>query len=109
MTNNHETVRQMRKTMKWTQKHTQPTHQPGRPEESGVALITVLALLSIFAVVLVGFTYSIRVEENTIESYSQSVNVAEGTEAAIQGVLGQIARDLSPESVNIVLGRPGPR
>ncbi len=81
----------------------------GRPEESGVALITVLALLSIFAVVLVGFTYSIRMEEFTLQAYQDTVNVSEASEAAIQGVLAQVARDLDPDEVHTVLGRQQPR
>lgn len=74
--------------------------------ESGVALLTVLALLAIFAVVLVGFTYTIRMEEGTIQTYTDTVTVQESTEAAIQGVLAQVARDLDPSRPNIVLGRP---
>jgi hypothetical protein len=71
--------------------------------------LTVLALLSIFAVVLVGFTYTIRMEENTIRQYADSVTVQESTEAAIQGVLAQLARDLDPSKPNFVLGRPQPK
>jgi len=39
---------------------TRKSNSGKRPEESGVALLTVLALLSIFAVILAGFTYSLR-------------------------------------------------
>ncbi|MGC9328219.1 MAG: hypothetical protein ACP5I1_11335, partial [Candidatus Hinthialibacter sp.] len=79
-----------------------------RPEESGVALLTVLALLSIFAVVMVGFTYTIRMEENTIHQYANNVSVQEATEAAIQGVLAQLSNDLDPSKPNYVLGRSQP-
>jgi len=80
-----------------------------RPAESGVALLTVLALLSIFAVVLVGFTYTLRMEEETIRQYSDSITAAEAAEAANQGVIGQLARDLDPTKTHTVLGRAQPR
>ncbi len=78
----------------------------GRPSETGVALLTVLALLSVFAVVLVGFTYTLRMEEITVNTYAENINVQEAAETAIQGVLGQVARDLDPANPHIVLGRP---
>ena len=80
-----------------------------RPGESGVALLTVLALLAVFALILVGFTYTIRMEENTVENYSESINVEEAAEAAVQGALSQLARDLEPALPNSVLGRPQPQ
>ncbi len=80
-----------------------------RAKESGVALLTVLALLSIFAVVLAGFTYTIRMEENTLQQYVASANVQESTEAAIQGALAQLARDLDPDKAHYVLGRSQPK
>ncbi|MEW6235453.1 MAG: hypothetical protein AB1656_08720 [Candidatus Omnitrophota bacterium] len=83
--------------------------RPAQPGESGVALLTVLALLSIFAVVLVGFTYTIRMEEFTVHRYADSVNVQDFTEAATQGVLSQLARDLNPLNEHFVLGKPQPR
>ncbi|MBN2329403.1 MAG: hypothetical protein JXR73_19840, partial [Candidatus Omnitrophica bacterium] len=82
--------------------------QTKRPKESGVALLTVLALLSIFAIVMVGFTYTIRMEENTIQQYADSVNVQVATEAAIQGVLAQLSNDLNPLKPNQVIGRSQP-
>ena len=80
-----------------------------RAKESGVALLTVLALLSIFAVVLAGFTYTIRMEENTLQQYVAGVNVQESTEAAIQGALAQLARDLDPDKSHYLLGRSQPK
>ncbi len=86
-----------------------PVQPTNRPAEAGVALLTVLALLSIFAVVLVGFTYTLRMEEETIRQYSDSITAAEAAEAAVQGVIGQLARDLDPSQPHIVLGRSQPR
>jgi hypothetical protein len=80
-----------------------------RESESGVALLTVMALLTIFAVVLVGFTYTIRMEEGSINLFSDSVSVQESTEAAIQGVRAQVARDLDPGKPHYILGRQQPR
>ncbi len=84
------------------------TSSINRSSESGVALLTVLALLSIFAVVLVGFTYTIRMEEFTVEQYADSVTVEDFTEAATQGALSQLARELDPRNEHYVLGRPQP-
>ncbi len=87
----------------------QKTKPHGKPEEKGVALLTVLALLSIFALILVGFTYTLRMEEITVQRYATTVNVHEFAEAAIQGVLSQVEKDLDPSKEHIVLGRPQPR
>ena len=95
--------------MKTKRMNPTPIESLKRQSESGVALLTVLALLSIFAVVLVGFTYTIRMEEQTIQMYADSINVQEATEAAIQGVLAQVARDLDPAKPHILLGRRQPR
>lgn len=77
-----------------------------RSSESGIALLTVVMLLAIFALVLVGFTYTIRMEENTVANYAETVNVQEVTESALQGVLSQLDRDLNPENAaKYLLGR----
>ena len=58
--------------MKAIYKTITPVQPFQRKREAGVALLTVLALLSIFAVVLVGFTYTIRMEEFVIENYAET-------------------------------------
>ncbi len=95
----------MKKRNRLKQPHTTSKRHAG---ESGIALLTVLALLSIFAVVLVGFTYTIRMEEFTVEQYADSVNVKEYSEAAVQGALSQLAQDLDPSNENYILGRRQP-
>lgn len=78
-------------------------------QKKGIALITALAFLAIFAIIMVSFIYSIRIEEVTTQNYSESINIEQASEAAIQAVLSQVARDLDPSKENIVLGRPQPR
>ena len=79
--------------MKAIYKTITPVQPFQRKREAGVALLTVLALLSIFAVVLVGFTYTIRMEEFVIENYAETLSVQEAAEASVQGVLAQLAKD----------------
>lgn len=93
-------------------KTTRPPHTNaprGRAHERGVALLTVTALLAIFALIMAGFVYTIRMEEFTVQNFADSVNVQEGAESAIQGVLGQLAKDLDPSKPHQVLGVPQPR
>lgn len=78
-------------------------------QKKGIALITALAFLAIFAIIMVSFVYSIRIEEITTQNYSQSINIEQASEAAIQAVLSQVAKDLDPSKQNILLGRPQPR
>lgn len=78
-------------------------------QNQGIALITALAFLAIFAIIMVSFIYSIRIEEVTTQNYSESINIEQASEAAIQAVLSQVARDLDPSKRNILLGREQPR
>lgn len=93
--------------MQLPRKHYQTTRD--RSSESGIALLTVTALLAIFAIILTGFIYTIRMEEITVKNYAQSVNVQQAAESAIQGVLGQLSNDLSPGQEHVVLGRLQPK
>lgn len=88
-----------------------PLVSPSRPRahESGVALLTVMSLLAVFAIILVGFTLTIRFEENTVQNYEESISVQEAAESAIQGVLAQVARDFDPSSPRTLLGKEQPR
>ncbi len=81
----------------------------GRESERGVALLTVTALLAIFAAIMAGFVYTIRMEEFTVQNFADSVNVEEAAESAVQGVLAQLADDLDPTKQHEVLGRLQPR
>ncbi|MDP8245843.1 MAG: hypothetical protein P9L94_17300 [Candidatus Hinthialibacter antarcticus] len=91
-------------------RNTAQSIQPRRRDsERGVALLTVTALLTIFAAIMAGFVYTIRMEEFTVQNYAASVNVEEAAESAVQGVLAQLADDLDPTKQHDVMGRLQPR
>ena len=95
--------------MKAIYKTITPVQPFQRKREAGVALLTVLALLSIFAVVLVGFTYTIRMEEFVIENYARP-SVCRKWQRLPSGGAGQcLAKDLTQPNRARFMGRPQPR
>ncbi|HPA45606.1 MAG TPA: hypothetical protein PK395_07550 [bacterium] len=77
--------------------------------EQGIALLTVLALLTVFGLILLGFTYSLRLEELTVLSYTETSKVTEAAEAGIGGGLSLVDTELAATNGKYVLGKKQPR
>ncbi len=80
-----------------------------RESERGIALLTVLALLTVFGLVLLGFTYSLRLEEQTVLNYTQTTQVTEAAEAGVQGGLSVLENNLNPRQGKYLLGKKQPQ
>lgn len=77
--------------------------------ERGVAILTVLALLSVFGLILISFTYSLRLEQLATESYSQTAKVQELSEAGKEAVRSKLETLDASIASRHVLGRTSAR
>jgi len=80
-----------------------------RESERGIALLTVLALLTVFGLILLGFTYSLRLEEQTVLNYTQTTQVTEAAEAGLQAGLSMLENNLDAREGKYLLGKKQPR
>ncbi len=80
-----------------------------RWRERGVAILTVLALLSVFGLILISFMYSLRLEQLATESYAQTAKVQELSEAGKEAVRSRLKTLDASITSRHVLGRVSPR
>ncbi|HOE12653.1 MAG TPA: hypothetical protein PKJ23_14640, partial [bacterium] len=85
------------------------TESAARYNQQGIALLTVLALLTVFGLILLGFSYSLRMEELTVLSYTETSKVTEAAEAGIGGSLSLVDTELAATNGKYVLGKRQPR
>jgi len=67
-------------------------------DESGVALVTVLALVVIISLILVAFVTTMRIERTASQSYSQSMTADQLGRGALNLVVGELQNELSKDA-----------
>lgn len=77
-----------------------PDH-PSR-DESGVALVTVLALVVIISLILVAFVTTMRIERTASQSYSQSMTADQIGRGALNLVVGELQNEMSKDAQPIL-------
>ncbi len=90
-------------------KNTGISFAQARRNERGVAILTVLALLTVFGLILFSYTYTLKLEQLATDTYSRSAQVEELSDAAKEGGRSQLEMLDAPISERTVLGKRSPR